>query len=321
MSKQAPSSILVSGSVAFDLLMEYEGSFTDALESGGLEHLSVCYYTPTYTRMFGGNGGAVAWTLALLKQHPTLLTTVGADGGDYVEFLKKGGVDTSHVEELAGAKTATCIIGTDTKGHQISFWHEGANGLRTWKDVKKKAAQDIRYAIALPMQAELSLAMLRWCAANNIVCFFDPGQRMTQLTTEELKEAMRLSGGMFMNSYEAELLAARLETTIEKIARDLPFLVVTRDASGFVIYEKERSIGLPRCDAESVVNPTGAGDAFRAGFITGLMKGWPLEQCGMLGAAVGSKCVEHQGVIIPSLNMKELYARIQKAYGKTLPPL
>jgi adenosine kinase len=321
MTKKQPASLLVSGSLAFDLLLEYEGSFTDALESGGLEHLSVCYYTPSYTRMFGGNGGAVAWTLGLLQQNPCLLSTVGADGEDYIAFLKKGGVDTSHIEQLPDAKTATCIIGSDTKGHQISFWHEGANGKRVWKDIDAKTAASARFAIALPMQGELSLAMLRWCHQNKITCFFDPGQRMTQLTIEELREAMSLSGGMFMNSYEAELLAEKLETTIEKIAKELPFLVVTRDTSGFTIYEKDRSIGLPRCDAETVVNPTGAGDAFRAGFITGMQQGWTLEQCGMLGAAVASKCVEHLGVIIPSLDLGEIYARVKKAYDVALPPL
>jgi adenosine kinase len=313
--------ILVSGSLAFDLLLRYDGSFVDSLDPAGMEHLSVCYYTPTYARLFGGNGGAVAWTLALLGENARLLSTVGSDGGDYVDFLADGGVDASGIERLDDCQTATCIIGSDSKGRQISFWHEGANGRHAWRNPPPDVSSASRFAIALPMQAGPMLDMLRWCKAHDIRCFFDPGQRMTQLTTEELREAMELSSGMFMNSYEAELLASRLGTTIEKIAKDLPFLVVTRDASGFMLYEKGRSVGLPRCDADKVANPTGAGDAFRAGFITGLNHGWTLEQCGQLGAAVASKCVEQPGVIIPSLDIDRVYDRAEKAYGRRLPTL
>lgn len=315
-----PRSILISGSLAFDLLLEHDGSFLDALDASALQHLSVCYNTPQFARAYGGNAVSTGWTLRLLGEKPLIHGSVGDDAQEYLTFLREGGVDTSCIAVHADRKTATCIIGSDRKGHQITFFHDGANALRTSPPTDVRISE-IGYAIIAPTEPSFTLEMLRWCAGHGIPCLFDPGQRVLQFSPEQLKEAMGLAAGTFVNAYEADLLAGHLGLTHQKIARMTPFLVVTRDVEGFVLYEHERSVGLPRCDAETVVDPTGAGDAFRAGFLTGLLRKWPLEQCGMLGSAVGSKAVEHRGVVLPKLDLDELYARAEKAYGVRLPGL
>lgn len=311
--------VLVSGSLAFDLLMRHEGSFLDHIDPAALQNLSVCFYTPHYARAYGGNGGSISWTLALLGTKTAVSATVGMDGQEYANFLRNGGVDVSPIVKIPDQHTATCIIGTDTSGHQITFFHDGANAAHrapTDGEIKKAGL-----AIAAPTQPAIMLDMLRRCKASNVPCLFDPGQRVVLFTPEELREAMGLSAGMFVNAYEADLLAGRLGVSLQKAALLAPFLVVTQDAQGFTIHHDHRSEGYPRCDAEGVIDPTGAGDALRAGFITGLLRGWPLAQCGMLGAAVASVSVQHRGVIVPTLDITDVYARAKKAYGMELPTL
>src|SRR3989338_2050311 len=312
--------ILVSGSLAFDLLLTHEGSFLDALDASALHHLSVCYNTPHYGRGFGGNAGSTGRAFSLLGQRPDILSAVGADAGDYLAFFEKETMETDGIARHADCNTATCIIGTDNHGHQITFFHDGANAKRVWPDMTELSLT-LACAIIAPTEPPLTLEGLRSCKKHNVPCFFDPGQRVPQFTQQQLWEAIELSSGVFINAYEAELLTHRLETTAEKIAKRTPFLVVTRDADGFILYEGGRSVGLPRCNADTVVDPTGAGDAFRAGFITGLLQQWPHEHCGQLGAAVASVSVEHRGVILPSLDMDAVYARAEKAYGQPLPRL
>ncbi len=313
--------ILISGSMAFDLLLTHEGSFLDALDPAALHNLSVCYNTPTFAKAFGGNAVSIGWTFKLLGQDPHILSAVGSDGDDFIELLKEKGIDVSDIARLEDCKTATFIAGTDTTNRQISFFHDGANGKREWPKDLEKRTKNVAYAIITPTIPYLTLEGMHWCKAHAIPCFFDPGQRVMQFTPDEMWEAIRLSAGVFVNAYEADLLTNRLGKTIEKIAHETPFIVVTRDADGFILYEGGRSVGLPRCNADNVVDPTGAGDAFRAGFITGLLHGWTHEQCGQLGAAVASKSVENRGVIMQELDMDDVYDRAEKAYGERLPSL
>lgn len=308
--------VLVNGCVAIDIFLSHEGSFIDFL-GGDLQNLAVCYQTPHLTRRIGGNGANVAWTLKLLGQEPLLIATVGKDGDECLDLLKSRSIDTSHIRKLDDCVTATSFIGTDTHDHQITFFHVGADARRTWDDEKLDAA----YAIVPPTDAPIAIAMLRSCKERGIPCVLDIGPRLLRYSVEDLWEAVRLSAGVMLNAYEAELLTTRLETTEHKIAKEAGFFVVTRDANGFLIHTADHVIGYPRCDADNVVNPTGAGDAFRAGFITGMMHGWTMDQAGQLGASAASFVVEQQGTLLMETTKEQVWARAEKTYGQPLPRL
>lgn len=312
--------ILVSGGITYDLLLSYDGSFAEAIQAAGVEHLSVSFFSPRFARHHGGTGANIAWNLRLLNQTPLLAGVVGYDGGEFVALLQERGIGVDRIAMLPDHATSTAIIGTDSAERQIAFFHPGAEAHGEWPDLAEDR-DDCAVGIVSPRDMRLMMQSARWCQTYAVPYLFDPGQQIIRLHPDELKAGMRGSTGVIVNDYEWSLLSQRIGLDAEGVLREAPMLVVTQGEAGLTIYTRGETIVLHGCPAEKVMNPTGAGDALRAGFLTGMSAGWTPRQCGMLGASMGSFVVEYEGTLLDALDINDVLGRAETAYGEALPAL
>lgn len=313
-----PRRILITGSVAYDLLLGYDGSFADAIDPATLDKLSVGFVTPRFVRHHGGCAANFAWTLRLLGGDPLLVGTVGEDGGSYALLLNQRGVDVSHLEQLQNRMTATAIIATDSSERQILFYHPGADAHGTWPDLAEDR-DDIAYAIVSPRDVNLMIGGVDWCHAQKVPCLFDPGQQIHAFGVDDLRRTCSRATGVIVNEYEWGVLRERLAIDEQGMLALAPLLIITRAEAGLSLFVPGNRIDVPACKADRVANPTGAGDALRAGLLHGLSLDWDLIQAARLGAAMGSFVVEIEGTLLESLDMDVLRERVRNAYGEELP--
>jgi len=310
--------ILVTGSLAHDLLLNYNGEFTDSFQPELLERLSVSFLCSRLTRHHGGTGVNVAWNLRLLDVDSLLVAAVGEDGNEYLEILKKRNIATEHIEKVEGAVTATAIIGSDSQERQIAFFHPGADAKATWPDLSSER-DNIAFAIVGARDPHQMVQAVEWCSTQKIPVLFDPGQQTIAFGAEELKRLMKISTVVIVNDYEWNTLCETLKCDEETIHKYVPALIATHGDKGFMAYTKEGTQGVRACTPDYVMNPTGAGDAFRAGVLKGLGEGWDLLNACKLGAAVASFNIEYEGTLLDSLDITQVFKRAKDAYGEELP--
>lgn len=313
------SKILVTGTLAQDHLFQYGSEFLEQLrEATSMDVLSISFQPYQYVKRNGGTGANIAWNIALLGSKPLLVGNIGPDGLYYKEILQQRGIDVTYVETKDTAMTATGICCTDRQGHQIWFFYRGADAVGHWPELPIK---NINYAIIGARHHPCMLEALEWCHSNKIQSLFDPGQEILRFTPEELSTAMNLSTGIIMNEFEWGIFSKRINMTAEEVSKKTEYLIITLGENGHSIYTKNGCQTYPRCNCEKPIDPTGAGDAFRAGLICGLTNHWTLEQASKLGAAVASLVVEQDGTLLPALDHRLLQERVAEAYGESLPPL
>ncbi|MDD5041762.1 MAG: carbohydrate kinase family protein [Candidatus Peribacteraceae bacterium] len=310
--------ILITGSIAYDILLGYEGSFADAINPASLQNLSLSFFSPRYTRHHGGTAANIAWNLRLLGGDPLVVGTVGSDGGAYKALLQERGIDVTYIEEQKEHVTATAIIGTDRDERQIAFFHPGADAHGTWPDLSDER-DDLQYAIVSARDTRQMTAGMQWCAQQKMPVFFDPGQQIIAFSADELKRLTQMSSGVIVNDYEWGLLHAAVKTAEKTISALTPLAIVTHGEKGVSIISADGTFTLPACKPDQVVDPTGAGDAFRGGLLYGLSRGWDHIAACRLGAAMGSKVIEQEGTLMDSIDVEEIWARAERAYGQTLP--
>jgi len=314
------SRILVTGSTAYDLLLNSDGSFADGISDQDLDSLSVAFLAQRFARHHGGTGANIAWNLNLLNQNPLLVSTVGSDGGSYCSLMKEKGMDTSRVEILDDHLTATAIVSTDSGERQITFFHPGADQHGSWPDLSQNR-DEIDIAIVSPRDTTLMAEAVQWCQEFKVTYFFDPGQMVLAFGSDALGRAIEGSRGLVVNEYEWGLVKDKLGCTEENIQMLTPLLVVTRGEAGVTVFDESGGITVGACTADKVINPTGAGDAFRAGLLTGLKNEWTVEESVQLGSALGSFAVEQEGTLLDSLDIDQVRLRAERAYRKALPEL
>lgn len=309
---------LVHGSIAIDLFLGYDGSFLDAIDPNALDTLSVSFFSPRYERHHGGTGANIAWNIRLLGEDPLLVGTVGYDGGEYLALLQERGVDTRHIQKLRGHVTATAIIGTDNSEHQIAFFHPGADSHGTLPDLTDDR-DDLAYAIIAPRDASLMLKAAEQCKKLKIPCIFDPGQQSHGFSKDDFRRAITGSAGLIVNEYEWQLASKKLAWKESNVVKACGMLVQTLGEKGIVITTKDGRTAVSACKPEKVTNPTGAGDAARAGLLYGLARKWPMEQTGRLANILGCLVVEQQGALLDSLDRETIQERAKGNYGEELP--
>lgn len=324
--------ILVTGSAAYDVLLGYDGSFADAVDSESLDSLSVSFFSPHYAKHHGGTGANIAWGLNLLGSDPLLVTTIGNDGHEYRQLLEDRGISTEYVEQFEDVPTATAIIGTDSGERQIAFFHPGADASGSWPTFAPSEAtagkpnllnvrEEIALAIISPRNAVLMMDAARWCSEYKVPFLFDPGQLIIGLSDDELRFGIEHSAGLIANEYEWGLIAQRLGCTEETILNKTDMLIVTRGEHGVTCFSSEGALNVGPCTPDKVVNPTGAGDAFRAGLLAGLTRDFSLVNALRLGNAMGAVAVEIEGTLIDHIDMQAVLSRAEITYGEALPAL
>ncbi len=304
---------LICGSLAFDTIMSFQGRFSEALLADQLHKVNVSFLVPEMRREFGGCAGNIAYNLNLLGGDPLIMATVGQDGISYLERLAGLGISARCIRVIDSAYTAQCFITTDVDSNQITAFHPGAMMQSDQNRIADAGA--VKIAIVAPDGRDAMLQHARDCADAGIDLIFDPGQGMPMFNGEELKHFIDMATYVAVNDYEAELLMERTGLSLDQIAQRVRALVVTRGELGADIFTAGTLLRIPSVPVEKVVDPTGCGDAFRAGMLYGLTRGMDWETTGRLASLMGAIKITHQGGQNHVPTRAEIEQRFEGAFG------
>lgn len=300
------TSILVSGSLAYDYLFTFPGVFQDELIDHNAGSLSVSFYITEKSVFFGGCSGNIVFNAKLLKEDFILLGIAGRDFGGYEKWLNNHKINTSNVIIEKNDYTSSANVVTDKKGQQITFFHGGAaqkSNLHK-KQIKEAVvfnAKRTKLAIISPNDKNFISASIEGCLQNRIPFIFDPGQAMPLFSASELINILKKSVGLMLNEYELALfkkLTGLSQTEIFNLAR---LTVITLGEKGAEIHFKGKTIKIPTKKPKKIIDPTGCGDAFRAGFLIGIKDSFPkltpaiLQKAGYLGTRLALACLSSVG--------------------------
>ena len=304
---------LICGSLAYDTIMSFGGRFSEALLADQLHKINVSFLVPTMRREFGGCAGNIAYNLKLLGGDPLIMATIGQDGGPYMERLEQLDIARRCIGTMDSAYTAQAFITTDAGSNQITAFHPGAMGMS--HDNKVADAGPLKLAIIAPDGRDGMLQHAQQCADLNVPFIFDPGQGMPMFDGADLKRFIELATWVAVNDYEAELLTERTGLTLDGMAQMVDALVVTRGEQGAEIYTGGKRLDIPCVPVDKVVDPTGCGDAFRAGMMYGLSRGLPWETTGRIASLMGAIKIVHQGGQNHAPSLAEIEERFEQAFG------
>ena len=305
--------ILVTGSVAYDTIMVFPDRFRNHLLADQLHILNVCFLTPQMRREFGGTAANIAYNLRLLGDDPLVMATVGEDSAPYVARLEQLGIDTRLLKRIAGQFTAQAFITTDLDDNQITAFHPGAMNFAHENRIAAKLGASL--AIIAPDGKQGMLEHAEQCAAEGIRFLFDPGQGLPMFSREELERVLRSASFVAVNDYEGRLLEEKSGRSLEDIAGGVQALVCTLGAKGSVIYAGGQRHEIPCVEAESVVDPTGCGDAYRAGLLYGIVRGWDWPRTGRLASVMGAIKIASRGAQNHAPSREDIEARFRRAFG------
>jgi adenosine kinase len=288
---------LICGSLAFDTITTFAGRFAEQILPEQVHILNVSFLVPTLRREFGGCAGNIAYTLHQLGGAPVILAAMGSDSGDYMARLAGWGLDTSLIRVDPAAYTAQAIIMTDQDNNQITAFHPGAMSDSHKVAVPPRGERnDLAIGIIAPDGRQGMWQHAHQMAEQRIPFIFDPGQQLPQFDGKELLEVVDLATWVAVNDYEGRMLCERTGLSLAELSRrNLGGLVVTLAHDGADVWidgQRTRVDGVPAFD---VVDPTGCGDAFRAGLLYGLERGWPLTRCVALGNRIGALKIASRG--------------------------
>jgi adenosine kinase len=304
---------LICGSLAFDSIMVFHDHFKHHILPDKIHILNVSFLVPDMRREFGGCAGNIAYNLKLLGGEPVIMATVGEDFAPYASRLERLGLSQGCVRKVEGSYTAQAFITTDLSDNQITAFHPGAMNQSHLNDAG--AANDIRLGIVSPDGRD---GMLTHCAqfANACIPFvFDPGQGMPLFSGDELMQMVRQADYVTLNDYEAQLLQTRTGRTLEQQALEVDALIVTKGAEGADFYVGGKTIHIPAAPVRVLIDPTGCGDAFRAGLLYGIAHGLDWETTGRLASLMGAIKIESRGGQNHAPTRQEIETRFAESFG------
>jgi len=304
---------LICGSMAFDTIMSFHGRFSEALLADQLHKINVAFLVPGIRREFGGCAGNIAYNLKLLNGDPLIMATLGKDGGTYVERLDKLGISRRCIRHIDDAYTAQAFITTDADSNQITAFHPGAMGNSHLNKIQD--AGKVKIAIVAPDGRDGMIEHAEDCARLGVPFIFDPGQGLPMFSGEELTHFIELATYVAVNDYEAELLTERTSLSLEQIAERVSALIVTRGEQGAEIYTSNERFDIPVVRVDQVVDPTGCGDAFRAGMLYGLTHDMDWMTIGRLSSLMGSIKIASQGGQNHVPTLADIQERFRKEFG------
>ena len=307
---------LICGSMAYDTIMVFHDHFKNHILPDQIHILNVAFLVPDMRREFGGCAGNIAYTMKLLGADPVIMATVGDDFSAYRERLNQFGLDQSHIRPVPKTFTAQAFITTDLADNQITAFHPGAMNHAHENQVADAAG--ITLGIVAPDGRQGMLDHARQFHEAGIPFIFDPGQGLPMFSGVELQQFVELADYVAVNDYEAKLLQERTGHTLERLAKEVKALIVTLGAQGSRIYADGEEIDIPPAKPRAVMDPTGCGDAYRAGLMTGMQKGLDWSTCGRLAGLMGSIKIAHRGGQNHRFGWDEIAERFKEAYGYDL---
>jgi adenosine kinase len=304
---------LICGSIAYDTIMVFHDRFRNHILPDQLHILNVAFLVPDMRREFGGCAGNIAYSLNLLGGEPLIMATVGDDYDPYARRLERLLLAQEHVRRIPGTFTAQAFITTDLDDNQITAFHPGAMDFSHENHVHN--AKDVTLGIVAPDGREGMLQHAREFHAAGIPFIFDPGQGLPMFSGDELLEFVRLARYVTVNDYEGRLLQERTGAPLKDIAKSVSALVVTLGARGSHIYTGGRELEIPAVSPEEIVDPTGCGDAFRAGLLYGIAAGLDWELSGRLASLLGAVKIARRGGQNHEFDRDEIAIRFKETFG------
>ena len=308
--------ILICGSIAYDNIMVFPGRFRDHILPEQIHILNVSFLVPELRREFGGCAGNIAYNLKLLGSDPLVMGTVGDDSLPYFERLEQLGIELGCVRQIPETLTAQAFITTDLDDNQITAFHPGA--MNHSHENKVTTGLGASLAIVAPDGRDGMLQHARELADLDIPFMFDPGQGLPMFSGEELLAFVERSSYVAVNDYEGRMLEEKTGRKLEQLAPKLKALILTRGAEGSIIYADGQRIDIPCAKAEAIVDPTGCGDAYRAGLLYGIASGFDWQKSGRLASLMGAIKVASRGGQNHSVGKDEIRTLFRRNFGSDL---
>ncbi|MDD2680540.1 MAG: carbohydrate kinase family protein [Patescibacteria group bacterium] len=315
MNKKNKAVVVVAGSIAFDVVMNFPGRFSAHIIPGKIHDLSLSFVLNRLTPGFGGTAGNIAYNLALLEERSSILTAVGADFLSYRKHLSDMGVDLKAVTVDDKNTCASAFIITDSADNQISGFYPGSEALAKFKVLDKT---EISYLIISPDNKKRMMAAQKWAKKRKIKYIFDPGQQVVNFNQEELE--LMISGAEIVigNDYEIEIIKQTLKLKSVNLINSAKSLIITKGSQGSEIVTQGKHTLIPAVNTDKALDPTGAGDAYRAGLIKGLSLNLDLKQAAYLASAVAVYAVEKKGTQNHKFTLNTLRKRLKSNFNISL---
>ena len=323
-------SIVVTGSIAYDYIMSFPGCFREHILPERIESLSVSFLVDSMHKRRGGCAPNIAYSLALLGECPRVMGTVGQDFAEYRAWLEEQGIDTSTIKEIEGEFTASYFVSTDQESNQIASFYTGAMAQAHTLSFKDQDYSTIDVAIISPNDPQAMVQYAQECQELGIPYIYDPSQQIVRLSGEELREGVRGARMLILNDYEYEMFQKKTGLSEAETLTLTQTIVVTKGQRGSTVItldcKPEELTGLPDASGLRVIevpavpprcvsDPTGVGDAYRAGVIKGLVRGYTWETIGRLASLAATYVIETHGPQSHRYTPSEFVARYREQFG------
>lgn len=311
--------IIVTGSLAWDYIMNFPGKFSDHILPDKVHMLTVSFLVDSMKKLRGGTAGNIAYNLALLGANTALVSAAGQDFGEYAEVLKQAGVDCKGVKVVSNEFTASCFINTDQVNNQIVAFYPGAVVHAREVTLASLGIQAGDWVIISPTDPESMLRHTQECKKAGVSYIFDPGKQTPRLDRDQILGGIDGCAALVGNDYEFGMMARTAGMTEEALTAMAPLTVITRGDQGSRIGVRGQApIEVPIAKPTAMVDPTGAGDAYLAGLAFGLAKKLPLATTGRIAAMAATYCIELKGCQEHSWTRADFAQRYQAAFGEAV---
>jgi len=309
-------SALICGSMAYDTIMVFHDKFKHHILPEKIHILNVSFLVPVMRREYGGCAGNIAYNLKLLDEEPLIMATVGHDFEPYAQWLAQNQLSSEYIQILDNCYTGQAYITTDEEANQITAFHPGAMNSSHLNSVPTD--RKISIGIVSPDGKEGMQLHAEQFAELNIPFIFDPGQGMPMFNGEELLKFIDQATWLTLNDYESELMQERTGLTLEQMAERVDALIITLGGQGSQIYTRGKCITIPAAKPKAILDPTGCGDAYRAGLLYGLMNELDWEVTGRIASLLGAIKIENNGTQNHAFDMDSFKQRYRENFGSSL---
>ena len=306
---------LVSGSMAYDRIMDFDGKFSDHILPDQLDNINVSFTVNSLTENFGGTAGNIAYSLSLLGEKPRILATIGQDYHRYFEWLDQIGVPTANIRVVEEELTAGAYITSDTQNNQITGFNPGAMKQQSGFDFDSIDPENCLAIVAPGNLGDMADYTAEY-EKRGIFSIFDPGQSLPAWESSALAKCISKSKMLVCNDYEMEMICNSTGMSREQVAGTVETIIVTKGGEGCDILTASGTVEVPVVLADDAVDPTGAGDAFRGGLIKGIIEGESMERAVQMGNVAGHYAVRKWGTQQYSFTMDEFNALLENHFGK-----
>jgi len=308
--------IVVTGSIGYDFIMDFSGRFADRIMPEAIHKISLSFLVDKLNKQFGGTAGNIGYNLKLLGVAPTIIGCVGNDFEPYRKHLKKYRIAVSGIKVYKNKQTSSYFVVTDTDDNQIGSFYIGAMKYAPKLSLPVSPKPD--FVVIAPNDPTAMKKFILECRKKQIPYIYDPAFQIGNFTPEELRDGITGANILIANDYEITLIEQKLEITHEELRVMCPVVVTTLGSKGSIVETRRESIHCKVAKPLNTSDPTGAGDAYRAGFLTGYLKGYDLKVCGQMGSVAAVYTVEKYGTQTHEYTKKDFVNRYRENFGKTI---